>query len=485
MRFLAASILAVAFVSACGASPEGAPAPAPDPLGDAGSDATPPSDASTAEAAPPPPPPVDRPAIACSDALGDVYVAPKVLAPMSPALRGDVVRCAPKGDLAPSEVQARLDAKGIATKALYGVHEYRIAFRTLRSDGTPAISTARVLLPAATASEQAVLVAHPTDGIADACAPSKKDGANDELALAWATLGRPVIVPDYVGLGTDGVQGYLDGVEQGQTILDGGRALDDLLAHGPFARVLVVGYSQGGGAALSAQALEKSYGTSGELVGVVAFAPEWPIDLKSFGYASLLASPNQLTVTTGLSKSSIAVLRAYAYFANRVGPTHATDGFPSAKRAGFQNAIESLCLVPLGGYLQGTAPKLGDLVDDELRTGLLQCIATNGATCAGAAKGYWSFLRANVLASDPTGAPVVIVQGLLDQILPAAEEASCIREKMIADGLTPQVCVDGTATHQSIVDAQGSFGLAWGLAALAGTPRPTCASTKLPPCSRP
>lgn len=294
-----------------------------------------------------------------------------------------------------------------------------------------------------------------------------------------------MIVPDYVGLGNDGVQGYLDNVEQGRTVLDAGRALDALLAHGPFARILVVGYSQGGGAALSAQALEKSWGTSGKLVGVVAFAPEWPIDMKSFGYANLLANPNQLTVTTGLSKSSIAVLRAYAYFANRVGAGNATDGFPLGQRAGFQNAIESLCLVPLGGYLQGTALKLGDLVDDELRTGLLSCVQTNGATCSGAAKGYWSFLQSNVLASDPGGAPVVIVQGLLDQILPAGEEAACIQAKMIADGRPPEVCVDGTATHQSIVDAQGAFGRAWGLAALGGKPHPVCGNTKLPACARP
>ena len=486
MRRVFVAVLGVAI--GCGSADGSAPAP---PKGDGGetTDAPVPevdAEAPAVDAAKVPPPPVDRPAIGCGDPLESVYVAPQVMPPMSSALRGDVVRCAAKGDLTIQEASDRLTAKGVSIKATFGVHEYRIAFRTLKSDGSAGISTARVLLPDTKAPvDDAVLVAHPTDGIADGCAPSKNDGANDELALAWAALGRPVIVPDYVGLGNDGVQAYLDNREQGQTVLDAGRALDDLLAHGAFGKLLVVGYSQGGGAALSAQALEKTYGTSGKLVGVVAFAPEWPIDAKSFGYVDILSNPTKLTVMTGLSKSSIAVMRSYAYYANRVGLGHAADGFPAGNRASFQNAIDSLCLIPLGGYLQGTAFTVGDLVDPTLRTSLLSCIQSNGATCSEPGKSFYGFLQQNVLVSDPSGAPVVIVQGMLDQILPAAEEAACIRDKMIADGRTPELCIDGTATHQSIVSAQGDFAMKWGTAVFGGAPHPACAQNKLPACSRP
>ncbi|CAN5329899.1 hypothetical protein BH09MYX1_BH09MYX1_32170 [soil metagenome] len=481
------TILVTAFLAVFGCSAADGTAIVP-PTSDAALDGASPIEDSAVEMpdAKVAPPPVDRPAIACTDSIDSVYVAPSVLLPMSNALRGDVVRCAAKGDLTIQETSDRLVAKNIAIKAVYAVHEYRIAFRTLKRDGSAAISTARVLLPdTKSAVDEAVLIAHPTDGIADACVPSKKDTANDELALAWAAIGRPVIVPDYVGLGNDGIQAYLDNREQGQTILDGGRALDDLLAHGAFSKLMVVGYSQGGGAALSAQALEKTYGTSGKLVGVVAYAPEWPIDPGSFGYDAILANPNGLTVTTGLSKSSIAVMRAYAYFANTLGLGHATDGFPESKRAGFQNALDSLCLVPFGGYLQGTAFKLGDLVDDTLRTTLLSCIQTKGATCIEPGKGFYPYLQANVLHADPAGAPVVIVQGSLDQILLPNEEAACIRTKLVQDGLTPELCVDGSATHQSIIDKQGDFAVKWGVAAFSGAPHPTCATTQLPACSRP
>jgi len=206
-----------------------------------------------------------------------------------------------------------------------------------------------------------IAVGHPSEGVSDGCTPSKTATSYQDLALPWAALGYAVIVPDYAGLGTDGIQGYLDNTDSAHSLLDGARALRKLLpARGLSKKIVLFGYSQGGGAALSGQALEKAYGADGLVVGVVAFAPQWPTRLNSFGYVDILDNPSGLTIGSGLSKSVIAVLREYAYFGNHVAGASPTDGFPSAKRDALGQAVDTTCLIPLGGYVQVMEPTLGE-----------------------------------------------------------------------------------------------------------------------------
>jgi hypothetical protein len=177
-------------------------------------------------------------------------------------------------------------------------------------------------------------------------------------------------------------------------------------------------------------------------------------------------------------------LRQYAYFANYVGPNAATASFPDAGAAGMGNAIESLCQTPLGGYIQGTDLHVGDLIDDTLRTTLLACVDSNGAGagCVEPGKSYYAFLSNDVLTADRNGAPVLYVQGLLDEIMPAASEAACNLQKLAADGVVPELCVDPTADHLTIVHQNIAFAISWGEAILAGTPPPSCDPASLPVC---
>src|SRR5262249_34008379 len=153
--------------------------------------------------------------------------------------------------------------------------------------------------------------------------------------------------------------------------LDGARAVRALLAPGITARTLVLtGYSQGGGAALSAQALIHGEPDAGQLAATVVYAPEWPIRLDSFGYVDLLRNPTELTIATGLAFSSVAVMRQYAFYEDHLGAGRGVEAVPAQFRAGLGAAIQSDCLVPLGGYIQLTMLHTGDLIDPALRTGL-------------------------------------------------------------------------------------------------------------------
>jgi hypothetical protein len=159
------------------------------------------------------------------------------------------------------------------------------------------------------------------------------------------------------------------------------------------------------------------------------------------------------------------------------------DGYPSSKKTDLANAANSMCLVALGGYIQAMEPHLGDLIDDTLRTTLLACIDSGGAGCAEPGASYYKFLDQNVLHADSKGAPVLMIQGLGDQIMLPAEEAACTIDKLTTEGVAPDVSVDFTATHTSVVPRNVMTGIAWAQAVVDGTAKPQLSSFGMPACT--
>jgi len=484
--------LPLAAAIACGAD---AARPTAQPIADAGTpadaaadaalDAAEP-DASEPDAAGPEAaaPRVDVPALACNDAIADVYVTPH-LPPFDASHRGDVVRCALDAYLTSSAIDARIAAAAVvgATPAVTGAVTYRIAYRTTRPGGDGA-STALVFLPHAPIARPApvVVIGHPTTGLADPCAPSRTNEGLDNLALPWIAAGYAVIVPDYAGLGNGGVQRYLDARDAAYTMLDAVRAMRKLMDPGALApRYLGVGFSQGGGAVLSMQAFDRTYGEGG-LAAAVAISPEWQTRINSFGFVDMMRAPTSLTITTGISKCVVAVMRSEAFFDATRGAAHAGDMFPASKRDAIVQNAKSICFKELGAYVQAVAPHLGDLFDDAFRAGFLACV--DGGACAGAPKDLYDYLAANVVSADPRGAPILYVQGLLDSIMRPDEEAACNVAKLAADGVAPELCVDGASDHGDAPKRNVVFALRWAAAVLSGASPPACdAVGVLPPCS--
>jgi hypothetical protein len=437
-----------------------------------------------------PPPSPSKPAIACTDPVADVYVTPSGLKPMTLANRGDIVACAPDSVQSLSTVTSNVTAASVVGfTATSGVNIYRIEYRTKRANGTDGTSSARVYLPQTPKSSPlpVLIVAHPTQGMAASCAPSMTASSNANLALPWAGLGYAVIAPDYAGLGTQGVQGYVDNVDTAQSMMDGARALYSLIPGAFDERVLAIGYSQGGGAVLSVQALAKSYGVGGNLIGVIGFAPEWPSRLDSFNYIKMLQDPTELSLSTGLMEPVVASYVEYQYFANYVSLGAAGDGLPDGGNAAYVSAITSLCFEEFGAWVFANQLHVEDLINDNLRTTLLSCVsgADGGADsgCVDPGKSYYEYLKGNILTEDSKGAPVLYVQGLADTIMPPASEAACNILKMEADGLTPQLCTDPTAEHTTVVQQNIMFAIQWGEAVLDGKPLPTCSSAGMPTCT--
>jgi pimeloyl-ACP methyl ester carboxylesterase len=384
-----------------------------------------------------------------------------------------------------SDVAAKLAAKNVAgVVPTSGTAFYRIAYRTYRDDGVPGVSTAGVYLP--TTPRQlplpVVAIGHPTEGLAQSCAPSMTATSLDDLALPWAAHGFAVVASDYAGLGNGGIQGYTDNHDQAHSVLDSARALRALLAPDVLDdRVLLVGYSQGGGAVLASQGLASSYGAGGQVVAAVVFAAEYFARLDSFTYETMLGEPTALTISSGISMPVVAAMRDYAFGYNVVGPASAPATFPQGEQAGIQGAITTLDETDLGAYLQGVATSVGDLFDSDFRTSLLACM--QGAQgCSGLGSRFYGWMENDLVPPDPAGAPVLYVQGLSDSIMPPQHEAACNIDELQAAGVSVQVCTDGPAEHTTVVPRNVAFALDWTEARLFGGTLPACSAAGMPVC---
>ncbi len=426
----------------------------------------------TADAAPP------AVAISCNDAITDVYVTPQGLPAFTDATRGDVVRCAADTTIDVATMTSRLGTAGVTgVTATSGAVTYRIAFRTKRFDGSAAASSARVYIPTTPRSGPlpVVVATHGTTGLSDLCAPSRYDTVSDYLVLPFVAHGYAVIAPDYAGLGNEGVQGYGDNIDTAYSTLDAARALRKLSTPGSFAaKVIVAGHSQGGGAAFSAQALARTYGDS-DVVGVVGFAPGWQVGVDVSGYRADMV---QTTYGAGVP-AALASLFVEAYFTNRVGATHAGDGFAASARAQILQLVSTQCVFQLAQSVPPVAPTFGQLFDPTFRTSVIDC--ADGRTCVEPGMSYLAFLRSNVLTADKLGAKVLVVQGLADTIASPAN-VKCEIDKIVADGVTPQVCVDMAAQHLDVTQRNAAFVLKWIDALVDGAALPTCDGSGLPAC---
>ena len=122
-------------------------------------------------------------------------------------------------------------------------------------------------------------LAHGTTGLADRCAPSRTvlESRRSEVSSLPAEVLRThvVVATDYEGLGTPGVHPYLVGLSEGRSVLDSIRLAQRFPAAGTTSSSpsIIVGHSQGGGAALVSAEIAPTYAPDTNVRGVAAGAP--------------------------------------------------------------------------------------------------------------------------------------------------------------------------------------------------------------------
>lgn len=113
--------------------------------------------------------------------------------------------------------------------------------------------------------------AHGTVGIADICAPSWAGRSYRDIAYlkAWLDQGYAIVATDYQGLGTPGPHPYLNVRAEAYGVLDAVRAA--LASHPRIAnKIVIVGQSQGAGAAFGAASYAPQYAPQLNVLGTVA-----------------------------------------------------------------------------------------------------------------------------------------------------------------------------------------------------------------------
>ncbi|GAA1947554.1 lipase family protein [Brevibacterium antiquum] len=214
-------------------------------------------------------------------------------------------------------------------------------YKTTDEKGTARAATATLLTPEG-ASEQAkdaVVISPGTQGIADKCAPSRQMGMGTEYEGVSVTSAlaakRPVIVVDYLGLGTEGTHHYVNRVEEGRSVLDAAKAVQNVEGSGinGDTKLQLRGYSQGGHATTAALELADDWApglniasasagavptdlyktvtemsstyTAFLLYGVASFADQTDVDLSKYlnqkGLDAVESASNQCTLEATLS----------------------------------------------------------------------------------------------------------------------------------------------------------------------------------------
>src|SRR6185312_7239239 len=154
--------------------------------------------------------------------------------------------------------------------------QFRILYTSTDGmDGkTPIVVSGAFYTPKGTAPSGGwplVAWAHGTTGIADVCAPSwNKRSERDATYLnTWLRQGYAIVATDYQGLGTPGPHPYLMARPEAYSILDSVRAA---LKGFPNTanRIVLIGQSQGGGAAFATAGIASDYAPELNIRGTVA-----------------------------------------------------------------------------------------------------------------------------------------------------------------------------------------------------------------------
>src|SRR5450759_2434941 len=304
-------------------------------------------------------------------------------------------------------------AVGLPTQAT----AYRVLYHSESTTGADIAVSGTVVIPARTppvTGYPIVAWTHGTTGLANACAPSKQGVNTIPYLSEFIDEGMIVAATDYQGLGTLGIHPYLVGQSEGQAVLDAARAARNLAGSIASDSVIIFGHSQGGQAALFAGQISHLYAPDLFVVGVVAVAPV--SNVSEFAPAVPGRNPDTF--------SAYVVMALYAW--------------------SIAYADVSTNRIFRSGWKDNTA----------VQTHLIQ----------------------NEPGLAPTVAPVLIVQGTADSLIPYATTTTLVDQQLCgAQHDTVEYDVVRGASHGSVVGTAQPDVLQWTAARFAGQTAPnTC-----------
>ena len=311
------------------------------------------------------------------------------------------------------------------TKVPDGTVGWQVLYRSENLQGEPIAVSGVIIAPAdAAPGSPALTWAHGTTGLGDTCAPSKSfvGGSSFETLLAQQAVaqGWTYMETDYEGLGTPGVHPYLVGLSEARGVLDIVRTARQMSATGVTADspVLILGHSQGGGAALFAAEQAAAYAPELDVVGTAAGAPAGDLD-------TIAPAIWNATTTTAFGAEMIAGFEA---------------GYPDLPKDAVANAQGQEVIDSAGE--QCYAQTAGQPID----------AAELGAVDPTKNAAWAEALHDNTAGFVKPSAPVLIFHGEADTTVPRALTDITLG-KYCAIGATVEVKSYPGADHVSVITA--------------------------------
>lgn len=214
--------------------------------------------------------------------------------PLMPPFYDSVMKMAPDGKL------GQVIAKEPISTSVKGAQAWRIAYISSDSAGRKTISTGSLIAPISKAPAEGrpvVAWAHGTTGTAQNCGPSQVFNPTAPLnqyflvgGSSWTDYGIPsvetfiskgyvVVATDYQGLGGGGKHQYNMPATNSLDLINSARAASSFKGIGANKKVILIGWSQGGGSVVAASTNSDYFNQTGtaadnlQLLGSVAMAP--------------------------------------------------------------------------------------------------------------------------------------------------------------------------------------------------------------------
>ncbi|HWU32663.1 MAG TPA: lipase family protein, partial [Marmoricola sp.] len=269
---------------------------------------------------------------------------------------------------------------------------WKLTYVSTDEHGKKTPVTGEVMIPKGTPPRggwPVITWAHGTSGLADKCAPSTMGPAEPARDFSylktWMSQGYAIVATDYAGLGTPGVPAYLGGMSEAHNIVDMVKAGRTFANTGPAwrhlaTRFVIIGQSQGGGAAIytaryasqfagkglsyrgavgtgTPANIEKTLLIVGPKIPPVKVLPAGIASYMGYIFASLRHVYPQLGIDKILTPEgkkylALAEQQCVMQYENTVGATNLGDWFtqPVITLPNFANTVNAYMAMPTSGF---------------------------------------------------------------------------------------------------------------------------------------
>ena len=302
--------------------------------------------------------------------------------------------------------------------------------------------------------------AHGTVGMADVCAPSFAGRSDRDIRYlnAWLKAGYAVVSTDYQGLGTPGPHAYIFTRPEAYSVLDSARAV--LASQKRLSgQVLIVGQSQGAGAAFATAALAGTYAPELKIAATVATGTPY-------------ISAKTLAALAGGDQARVDPTLAYAFYLALT----AQQGRPDLKLSDL--FTEAALPIAEGARTQCIGP---------LEAAIVAAKLTRGTTLKpGALETVLGpDLPAYGYATLKLKAPIFMGAGQVDRDVPAPGQLLLAKDACAA-GTVVEAHLYAGLDHSGAVNGSLGDSLPFAKKALAGEPiAPRCSPAPQPPSPAP